>query len=176
METTIIPLAHKNDEHGSLAEMAKSRARGAIQEYRKRTGSRILVQGGFGHFNSSPKPFAEHLARFLVEQSVNPNDIDIVPETTTTVEEAASAQRFLANSGPRCVCIVTSEIHMKRTALIFRHFFDDESLVFVSTPDCVSDEELAWYRDHEERGLRLLGEQGGVMVNGTLIRKGLADG
>lgn len=167
----IIVMNGGNDVNGVVSGKFEKRLQGAIEEYKKHPGSKILVQGGFGHFNSSSKPSAYHATNFLTSRGVTKSDIFAIPETTSTVEEALSAQRFLQKFPKEDICVVTSNFHIERTKFVFEHFFDPEQLRFVGTPNGVSPEELIKWKQHETRGLKLLRDQGGVILEGQLFMR-----
>jgi len=167
----IIVMNGGNDENGVVSGKFEKRLQGTIEEYEKHPGSKILVQGGFGHFNSSSQSSAYHATNFLISRGVTESDIYAIQKTTSTVEEALSAQRVLQNFPKEDVCVVTSKFHLERTKLVFEHFFDPEQLRFVGTPNGVSPEELIKWKQHETRGLKLLRNQGGVILEGQLFTR-----
>ena len=167
----IIPMGHQNDEKGVLTKMFELRLQGALQEYKKHPVSKILVQGGFGHFNTSSHSSAYHASKYLIDQGVRESDIFAIHDTTSTVEEALSAQRFTQTHREQSICVVTSHCHLKRTQFVFEHFFDPERLRFVGTPDGVSPDELITIMQHEEKGLKEIRDQGGVILEGKLFTR-----
>jgi uncharacterized SAM-binding protein YcdF (DUF218 family) len=91
----IIVLGAQNDAQGRLSAMALARARGALEVYRECTGRRLVVTGGYGHFNPAPLPHAHYMARYLIAQGVDPTDILAQVESAHTVEDAALTRQFL---------------------------------------------------------------------------------
>lgn len=167
----IIAMGHENDRSGALSKMFELRLQGVLQKYRKNPGAEILVQGGFGHFNKSSHSSAHHASTYLIGQGVNKSDIFLRDDTTSTVEEALSAQRFIQSHGGKSICVVTSQCHLERTQFVFEHFFAPEQLRFVGTPDGVSPDELIPIMQHEKEGLKLLRDQGGVILEGKLFTR-----
>lgn len=166
----IIAMGHENDENGVLSEMFKLRLQGAIREYRKHPGARVLVQGGFGHFNRSSHSSAHHASKYLIEQGVSVSDILTRHHTNSTVSEAFSAWEISQANPKTPLCVVTSYCHIVRTQFVFEHFFDPDQLQFVATPDGVTSDELFAIRQHEQDGMKLIRDQGGVIWNGELFK------
>jgi uncharacterized SAM-binding protein YcdF (DUF218 family) len=101
----IIVLGAQNDAQGRLSAMARARARGALEAYRRRAGSRLVVTGGYGHFNPAPLPHAHYMAAHLIEQGVDPDHILARVESAHTVEDAALTRPFVdawAEAPPPC--------------------------------------------------------------------------
>ncbi|MCY4351477.1 MAG: YdcF family protein [Gemmatimonadetes bacterium] len=167
----IIPMGHKNDENGVLSKMFELRLQGALQEYRKNPDAKILVQGGFGHFNQSSHSSAHHASEYLIRQGVQELAIFANHDTTSTVEEALSAHRFAQTHREQSICVVTSHCHLERTQVVFEHFFNPEQLRFVSTTDSISPDELIPIVQHEKAGLKLIRDQGGVILEGRLFTR-----
>ena len=91
----IVVLGAQNDASGRLSPMALARAQGALEQYRRRPGARLIVTGGYGSFNRAPQPHAHYMAAHLIEQGVDPGDILARVESAHTVEDAALTHRFL---------------------------------------------------------------------------------
>ena len=166
----IIVLGAQNDAQGRLSAMALARAQGALEVYRRRTGSRLVVTGGYGRFNPAPLPHAHYLAAHLIAQGVDPDHILARVESAHTVEDAALARKYLAPLFVHSICVVTSDVHVPRARLIFEHFFRPALLVFIGTPDAVSPQRLRELRAHENEQIERIRRQGGVIYQGHLVR------
>lgn len=149
--------------------MFRFRLLGALAQYERHADAHILVQGGFGHFNKSPEPSAVHAQRFLVSRGVNEHDIWTIHTTMSTVTEALSSWRFVQSHPASTVSVVTSHVHLRRSRVVFEHFFDPETLTLVGTENGVPDSELPEWERHEQEGLALLRKQGGVKLEGRLF-------
>ena len=167
----IILLGGRNDEAGRLTAMTKSRADGALEAYRSTRDAKLILNGGFGHFNATSKTHASYLARYLQKCGVLESDILALLESTNTVEEAVFSARFLAPYSVKSARVVTSETHLPRVKLIFEHFFSPSSLKFVETPDAVPADELVRWQGREKQKLQRLHDQGGVIVDEVLHRR-----
>jgi uncharacterized SAM-binding protein YcdF (DUF218 family) len=171
----IIVLGAQNDAQGRLSAMALARARGALEEYRRRPGSRLVVTGGYGRFNPAPLPHAEYMARYLIAQGVDPGDILARVESAHTVDDAALPRQFLRafiDPGPTTIVVVTSRFHVPRARLIFEHFYDPALLVLVGTPDAVSPQRLRELCAHEREQIELIHRQNGLIYHGRLVQQG----
>ena len=173
----VVILGAENDASGRLSEMTVERARGGLREYWKRPGSKLLLTGGYGLFNQAAEPHAVYLARYLVEQGLDARDLLPFAISAHTVEDAALAQKILADYAVQAITIVTSEVHLARARLIFEHFFkaepQAEPLTFVGTPNAVSPARLETMRLHETKSINLIKKQGGIIYEGRLIRSPL---
>ena len=70
----VLVLGAQNDEDGNLSEMAVERAGGALREYRKRPGAKLMVTSTYGHFNQAHRPHAHYMAQFVLERGVPRED------------------------------------------------------------------------------------------------------
>ena len=91
----IVVLGAQNDAAGVLSPMALARARGTLEQYRRLPGAKLVVTGGYGHFNPAPQPHAHYMAAYLIEHGVDPGDILARVESAHTVEDAALTRCFL---------------------------------------------------------------------------------
>ena len=184
----IVVLGAQNDASGVLSPMALARARGALEHYYRPPGAKLVVTGGYGHFNPAPQPHAHYMAAYLIEQGVDPGDVLAQVESAHTVEDAALTRRFLlqlvdsgrgdsptveigASLPVSSIVVVTSEVHVPRAQLIFEHFFSPAQLAFVGTPNAVSAERLQELKTHEAEQIARIRRQGGVIYKGRLKRR-----
>jgi uncharacterized SAM-binding protein YcdF (DUF218 family) len=173
----VIVLGAQNDDQGRLSPMALARVGGALDLYRRRPGCKLLVTGGYGHFNPAPRPHAHYLTAYLIQQGVDPDDILAQIESAHTVEDAALAHQFLretTRSHLRSIAVVTSEVHVPRARLVFEHFFSPAQLAFIGTPDAVSPKRLRMLQAHEAEQIARIRMQGGVICQGQLLRRALS--
>jgi uncharacterized SAM-binding protein YcdF (DUF218 family) len=163
----LVVLGAQNDASGALSPMALARAQGALEQYRRRPGAKLVVTGGYGRFNPAPRPHAHYMAAHLIEQGVDPGDILAQVESAHTVEDAALTRALL--DGADCsIVVVTSEIHVPRARLIFEHFYPSTRLTFVGTPDAVSAERRQEMETHEAKQIARIRRQGGVIYQERL--------
>jgi uncharacterized SAM-binding protein YcdF (DUF218 family) len=164
----VIYLGARNDAQGVLAETAIERVKGAIDAYQKTPGSKLLVTGGYGHFNPAPLPHAHYVVQHMRTLGVPADDLLPVVESRHTVEDAALSRELLAPLDVRSICVVTSTFHVARARLIFSCFFDPDTLSFVATPDSASREFLERREVHERESIALIRRQGGILYQGKL--------
>jgi len=164
----IIYLGARNDERGRLCATAMRRAQGAVDAYRATPGSKLLVTGGYGHFNPAPLPHAHYVVQHLLAQGVPADDLLPIIESRHTVEDAALSREALASLDVDEICVVTSSFHAARARLIFECFFDPARLSFVDTPAFLSSERLQQREAHEAASVALIRQQGGIIYQGRL--------
>ena len=168
----VLVLGAQNDVDGNLSEMAIERATGALREYQKRPGAKVMVTSTYGHFNQADLPHAHYMAQCLLRQGVPKDDLLPFVESVNTVQEAVYGKRILAEMPMRSLCIVTSCVHVTRARLVFEHFFSPDLLEIVGVPNGVSEEELLRYQAHEKEAIEVILTQGGVVFDGKLhVRK-----
>ena len=71
----MLVLGSQNDLSGKLSAMAVERTRGALREYRKRSGAKLLLTSSYGPFNKSKHPHSLYMAQYLISQGVDVDDI-----------------------------------------------------------------------------------------------------
>ena len=131
----------------------------------------VLLTGGYGPFNHAEKPHAHYVAEYLLKQGVDREDILEYAVSAHTVEDAVLSRRILEACSVGSICVVTSEVHIERARLIFEHFFDPRMIAFVATPDALPPDQLQRFRDHEADRIETIRKQGGIIVDGKLIRR-----
>jgi uncharacterized SAM-binding protein YcdF (DUF218 family) len=164
----VLYLGAENDAHGKLSEMALARAQGALATYRRTPNAKLLVTGGYGHFNPAPRPHAHYVVEHMLAQGVPAEDLLPIIESRNTVEDAAFAREALASLEVDSIGVVTSTFHVPRTRLIFACFFDPALLSFVGTPDNASAERVGHWEAHERESIATIRRQGGILYQGRL--------
>ena len=164
----IIYLGASNDAEGVLSETARVRAQGALDAYWSCPGSKLLITGGYGHFNPPPLPHAHYVIQHLLACGVPADDLLPLVESRHKVDDAAMSREVLAPLDVGSITVVTSEFHVQRARLIFSCFFDPLQLSFVSTSNGLSKERLQRREAHESAGMALIRRQGGVLYQEKL--------
>ncbi len=174
MDTLIIVLGSQNDARGELTPMGKARLECALQAYQARPGARLILTGGVGRFNPTPRLHAEHAARYIIGLGLPPGAILAKLPSDNTVEDGIVVFRYLAGSQvieTGRLLVITSALHVPRSRLIFEHFFAPERLEFLSAPDRVDEPRRLALVRHEEEAVASLIRQGGIYLDGKLIKK-----
>lgn len=128
----IIVLGAQNDASGRLSATALARARTALAEYHRRSGSKLLPTGGYGiHFNTTGRPHAYYVAQFLISRGVPRTDILEFAESSNTLEDAILSKRILERYALESVTVVTSDFHMPRAWLLFQKILPSQTIEFV---------------------------------------------
>jgi hypothetical protein len=148
--------------------MTQARARRAIELFRCTPHARLLLTGGYGHFNSSTQPHAYHLSTFMMDQGVGPEDFLPFVLSANTVEDAVFSARALRGHVLSWIDVVTSQVHVARAQLVFEHFFDPALLHFHGAPDSATSDVLLRHAAHEQAALEQIRSQGGVLFEGQL--------
>ena len=164
----ILYLGADNDAQGVLSETARVRAQGALDAYCSTPEAKLLVTGGYGHFNPAPLPHAHYVVQYLHAQGVPADDLLPIVESRHTVENAALSLEVLSPLDVRSICVVTSGFHVQRAQLIFSCFFDPALLSFLNTPSCLAKERLQRREAHEKASIALIRRQGGILYGGRL--------
>lgn len=164
----IIVLGGQNDVAGKISPMTQARATRAIELLRRTPHARLLLTGGYGHFNSSTEPHAYHLSTFMMDQGVEPEHFLPFVLSANTVEDAVFCARGLRGHVLPGIDVVTSQIHVARAQLVFEHFFDPALLHFHGAPDAATSNVLLRHAAHEHAAIEQIRMQGGVLFEGQL--------
>ncbi len=171
VQDILVVLGAPNDAGGQLSPIALSRAQLALDEYRKRPGCKVVLTGGFGEaFNVTDQPHAHYVSEYLTGAGVTSADILEFAEGSNTVEDAVLARRVLRHLTDRRLCVITSDFHARRAALIFKHVFPGYELVVMGAVAVLPPEEQARRERHEVEALRTIQQQGGVVVPPECLR------
>ncbi len=97
-----------------LTELATMRLVEGIRVHRQLPGSRLVTSASVEYGNYTQ---AEAMRDAAIALGVDPDDIDIQPDPTTTCEEARA---FVRDHGPGArVVVATSATHMRRAMMLF---------------------------------------------------------
>jgi uncharacterized SAM-binding protein YcdF (DUF218 family) len=168
----LIVLGAPNNSRGELSTTAVERAEIAIREYKRRLGCKILLTGGYGkHFNTTQKPHAYYVSKFLISHGVASTDLLEYVESSNTIEDAILSNQILDALDVETLCVITSDFHMERARLIFNHFFQNYDLEFIEAPSRLSPEELKHILLHEKKALRRLKDKQSLLQYVTKDRR-----
>ncbi len=81
----------------------------------------ILATGGKLNPDEPGPTLAEAMRDLLVQLGVDPADIIVEKESTSTYENALFSRRLLAERKLNGIVLVTDALHMHRASLCFRH-------------------------------------------------------
>lgn len=117
---TIVVLGSPNSPEGELFLMAKKRLDKCYEVYLCNKYA-IILTGGFGlHFNTSNYPH-NHLAKqYLIQKSVDNQDIIAYLDSVNTVQDATMLLPILVQNPIEELIIITSDYHQERVEFIFR--------------------------------------------------------
>jgi len=113
-------LGSPNSDDGILYSIARERCYRAIFEYQRNPGYKVLLTGGYGaHFNTTEKPHACYLKKFLEEQGIPEEAFAGFVESTNTLEDATMTKSVVTRHNPEEIIIITSDYHAERARYIF---------------------------------------------------------
>jgi hypothetical protein len=168
MPKFIFILGAPNASDGSLSSVSLSRIDAAIAKQRQEPDSVILATGGFGaHFNSTETPHREHVYRRLEAEGATIDRAeagDLL--SSNTVEDIVLIVAFTESRSVDEYCIVTSQFHAARCQFIIDCLAEKQTVEVLAADDPLTLPPEA--RDHEDRSLRQLSAQGGVVARNVL--------
>ena len=157
----IIVLGSPNDEYGGLFSVAIERGEAARQLLAGRPGWKLLLTGGFGaHFNTTDKPHAYYLQRWLQGRGVADEVFLPWALSRNTLEDASLARPIVAAAGTTRAVVVTSDYHLDRARLVFEREFAGTTVAWEFVATCTDESrsrlDLAALRKHEREALARL--------------------
>lgn len=156
-ETAIVVLGSPNDKAGNLSCIAIERCKQALSEYHQTPGAKILPTGGWGeHFNTTEKPHAYYIHRYLVAHGIPDRDILECVESASTIEDAKLSKPILDPSGITELIVVTSDFHIPRARFLFEREFPEIKIRFSGAKTHLAENELSKLEEHEKRALQKL--------------------
>ncbi len=129
-------LGSPNDEHGNLHSLALERCRRALRLRRDNPDWSLLLTGGFGaHFNTTDRPHAFYLRRWLEQNGVPTSAFLPFAASRNTLADASLAKPIVLATRAPVAVVVTSDFHVDRARFVFVHEFAGSavSLCFVAT-------------------------------------------
>jgi uncharacterized SAM-binding protein YcdF (DUF218 family) len=155
MSCAIVILGSPNDKDGNLLPIAISRAEAALVEYKKRGSCKLLCTGGFGkQFNSTNTPHGRYLQKYLVSKGIPSSAFIEIALSAYTLQDATLSKPILEqHSITRCI-LVTSDFHMERAKLVFKHIFPQLDFEYSKAKTLVSDAELQTLVTHEKSAIK----------------------
>lgn len=160
----VVVLGAPNSPTGELSSIAQGRIDRAIDLVFEKDDSILLLTGGYGNFNSAPRPHSEYLREYALFRGVPDHRILIVTESSSTLEDAAYARDLLEDLGHEGeLFVVTSDFHERRTHIVFTSMFPDRTVRIVPTSAEISPIELEVIVTHETNALEEISMHGGVI-------------
>jgi len=159
----IVLLGSPNSDEGELYSVARERCQRALKEYDRRHACKILPTGGFGaHFNTTDRPHAWYLKRWLVAHGVTEEDVLPFAESRNTIEDAVLSYPIVQRCGARHTVVVTSDYHAARARYVFERVYRDVALEYAicTTDEKRCDLDLPALRVHEQEALARLEAEG----------------
>ena len=157
----IVVLGSPNAGDGELYSIAKERCERALVEYARRPDWKLLLTGGFGaHFNTTDKPHAAYLKRYLVRRGVPGQAIVEFAESSNTLQDASLSKPIVLKYKAAEIVVVTSDYHLDRARYIFeQEFADTEVRIEFSisqTEEEACEFDLVAQKKHEQEALAKL--------------------
>lgn len=154
MSSAIVILGSPNDKDGNLLPIAISRAKIALEEYKKAGQCKLLCTGGFGeHFNLTHIPHGQYLQEYLILKGIPPSSFIEIAFSSFTLEDATLAKPILEQHAiSRCI-LVTSDFHMERAKLVFNHVLPDLDFEYSEAETFVNKDEFQKLINHEKNAI-----------------------
>ncbi len=138
---------------GSL-KAAKYRLPAAVEAYKAGRARKILLCGGkIRKFPDGERSEAENMYRAALEFGVAKEDIILENSSMHTVENIRFAltelERIFPQNSVRCVLLVTTAYHMRRSLAIARHIFPENVTVIPCPADDTSTRRDNWMNSSE---------------------------
>jgi hypothetical protein len=153
MKNIIIILGSPNSQKGRLSKIAIGRAKKCIEIFNIENDL-ILCTGGFGiHFNTSPKPHAEYLKRYLMKNGISRICFLPFANSSNTVEDATKAKEILLENSVIKITIITTLYHLKRVQLIFNEILSEFDKTYYGVPNTMSEKALLKFEKHETKAI-----------------------
>jgi DUF218 domain len=168
MSKLVFILGAPNSSDGRLSPVSLGRIEAAIAKQRSDRDVVLLATGGFGpHFNQTDVPHREFVYRHLEANGAvcdRAEAGDLL--SSNTVEDIVLIAAFVKARGVDNYCIITSHFHAARCRFIVDCLAVNQTVTILAAvdPEEIAGEAL----EHEDRALRRLWEQGGVVV-GTVL-------
>ncbi len=160
MKNVIIILGSPNSAKGRLSKIAIGRAKKCLEIFNPATDL-ILCTGGFGlHFNTTLKPHAEYLKRYLIKKGIPETLFLPFANSSNTVQDATKSKEILHESGLKKITIITTEYHLKRVQIIFDEILSEFDKTYLSVPNNISKKCLTSFETHEADAIM------GILKNG----------
>jgi uncharacterized SAM-binding protein YcdF (DUF218 family) len=153
MKNVIILLGSPNSPKGRLSKIAIGRAKKCLEIFNPDLDM-ILCTGGFGvHFNTSDKPHAAYLKRYLMRKGIVENAFLPFANSSNTVQDATKSKEILLENDFKKATIITTEYHLKRVQLIFDEILAEIEKTYVSVPNNMSLKSLQKFGQHEVKAV-----------------------
>ena len=160
MKNVIIVLGSPNSPKGRLSKIAIGRAKKCLEIFDSENDL-ILCTGGFGlHFNTSEKPHADYLKRYLIKNGMLENHFLPFANSSNTVQDATKSQEILRANEAENITIITTQYHLKRVKLIFDEILFQFKKTYIKVPNNMSVKSLLKFEKHEAKAIA------GIVGNG----------
>jgi uncharacterized SAM-binding protein YcdF (DUF218 family) len=153
MKNVIILLGSPNSSKGRLSKIAIDRAKKCLEIFNPDTDM-ILCTGGFGvHFNTSDKPHAAYLKRYLMRKGIAEHSFLPFANSSNTVQDATKSKEILISLGATKATIITTEYHLRRVQLIFDEILAKIKKTYIGMPNNMSLKSLQKFEQHEKEAV-----------------------
>jgi hypothetical protein len=160
MKKIIIVLGSPNSAKGRLGKIAIARAKKCLEIFNP-TEHKIICTGGIGqHFNTTEKPHAFYLKRYLQRKGIPSSSFLPFAESSNTVEDATKSKEVLKANLCSDVTIVTSFYHLQRVQIIFDEILHEFNRTYCGTENNCSLRRLKKFENHEQKAIE------GILRNG----------
>jgi uncharacterized SAM-binding protein YcdF (DUF218 family) len=153
IKNIIIILGSPNSPKGRLHKIAIGRAKQCLEIFDPETDM-ILCTGGFGiHFNTSDKPHAAYLKRYLMRKGIAENFFLPFALSSNTVKDATKSKEILLENTFKKATIITTKYHLRRVQLIFDEILKGIEKTYIDVPNNMSLRSLRKFEQHEKNAI-----------------------
>ncbi len=148
-----------NDDMGNISAMGLARAQTTLAQHKAYPNYSILPTGGFGkHFNTTNKPHAYYLKKYLLKLGISEGSFLEIAESKYTADDAFKALEIVKKYLVEQIIIISSDFHMERVKYIFDEIFAKYSLTYVAAPylNSCTKEEAKRLKSHEKQAINQL--------------------
>ena len=109
-----------DSEHVRVGPDTFYRCYHAVELYKKAGHCRLLLSGGKTDFSEPGPTLADVMWGFVIELGVEPSDILLEEQSSTTLQNAAFSAALLSNGNEGRTFLVTDTAHMRRATYCFQ--------------------------------------------------------
>jgi uncharacterized SAM-binding protein YcdF (DUF218 family) len=113
-------------KRGKIPLNAKTRIRKALKLLKNNTIQKLILSGKAAYENPK-KTEAKLFQEYLLKKGINKNRLILEEKSTDTITNALYSKKIvIKNKLSKEIILITSDYHMERSLMIFRHVFGEK--------------------------------------------------